>query len=215
MTAVGILGGTFDPIHHGHLRLALEMAAALELAAVRLLPLHTPPHREPPISSPELRLRMLLAAIAGQKTLLADDRELKRQGISYTVDTLAEFRREDAEIPLCLILGMDAFLSLPSWRHWEQIIDLAHIAVAHRLDAGPSTPALLSEFLDRHRSDDPKELHRTRAGRVYFAALPVLEISASGIRERIAAGANVHFLLPEPVLQLIHRHGLYRTANPL
>ncbi|MGH8514003.1 MAG: nicotinate-nicotinamide nucleotide adenylyltransferase, partial [Gammaproteobacteria bacterium] len=114
MTAVGILGGTFDPIHHGHLRLALEMAAALELAAVRLRPLHAPPHREPPIARPELRLRMILAAIEGQGTLLADDREIKRQGISYTVDTLAELHREHAEVPLCLILGMDAFLSLPT-----------------------------------------------------------------------------------------------------
>ena len=176
MTAVGILGGTFDPIHHGHLRLALEMAAALELAAVRLLPLHVPPHRAPPIAPPEIRLRMILAAIEDQETLLADDREIKRQGISYTVDTLAELRREHAEVPLCLILGMDAFLSLPTWRHGERIIDLAHIAVAQRLDAAPSTPAVLPEFLDRHRTGDPKDLHRTRAGRVYFAAIPVLEI---------------------------------------
>ena len=213
MTAVGILGGTFDPIHHGHLRLALEMAAALELAAVRLLPLHAPPHRERPIAPPELRLRMILAAIEGQGTLLADDREIKRQGISYTVDTLAEFRREHAEVPLCLILGMDAFLSLPTWHHWERIIELAHIAVAHRLDAAPPPSAALHAFLDRHRTGDPKDLHRTRAGRVYFAAIPVLEISASGIRKRIAAGGNVHFLLPEAVLQLIYRYGLYRTAN--
>jgi len=213
MTAVGILGGTFDPIHHGHLRLALEMAAALELAAVRLLPLHAPPHRERPIAPPELRLRMILAAIEGQGTLLADDREIKRQGISYTVDTLAEFRREHAEVPLCLILGMDAFLSLPTWHHWERIIELAHIAVAHRLDAAPPPSAALHAFLDRHRTGDPKDLHRTRAGRVYFAAIPVLEISASGIRKRIAAGGNVHFLLPEAVLQFICRYGLYRTAN--
>lgn len=215
MTAVGILGGTFDPIHHGHLRLALEMAAALELAAVRLLPLHAPPHREPPIAPPELRLRMILAAIEGQETLLADDREIKRHGISYTVDTLAELRREHAEVPLCLILGMDAFLSLPTWRHWERIIGLAHIAVAHRLNTAPLPSAGLHAFLDRHRTGDPKDLHRTRAGRVYFAVIPVLEISASGIRKRIAAGGNVHFLLPEPVLQLIHRYGLYRTASSL
>ncbi len=215
MTAVGILGGTFDPIHHGHLRLALEMAAALELAAVRLLPLHTPPHREPPMALPELRLLMILAAIEGQGTLLADDREINRQGISYTVDTLAEFRREHADVPLCLILGMDAFLSLPTWRHWERIIELAHIAVAHRHDAAPSTPGVLRELLDRNRTDDPKDLDRAPAGRVYFAAIPALEISASGIRKRIAAGDNVHFLLPEPVLQLIHRYGLYRVANSL
>ncbi len=215
MTAVGILGGTFDPIHYGHLRLALEMAAAIELAAVRLLPLHAPPHREPPIAPPELRLRMILAAIEGQETLLADDREIKRQGISYTVDTLAELRREHAEVPLCLILGMDAFLSLPTWRHWERIIGLAHIAVAHRLNTAPLPSARLHAFLDRHRTGDPKDLHRTRAGRVYFAVIPVLEISASGIRKRIAAGCNVHFLLPEPVLQLIHRYDLYRTASSL
>jgi nicotinate-nucleotide adenylyltransferase len=214
MQAIGILGGTFDPIHHGHLRLALEMYESLGLAAVHLVPLYAPPHRPLPVASPKLRLEMVKAAAAGEPALIVDDRELRRTQISYTVDTLIALRAELGATPLCLILGMDAFVGLPSWNRWEQLIELAHIAVAHR----PEAPALgtgaesaaLRALLDRHYAEDPGALQRRPAGSIVLRTIPRLEIAASAIRERIARGGNARYLIPDAVMALIHEHSLYR-----
>ena len=133
MRPIGIFGGTFDPIHYGHLRTALELKERLEFAAVHFVPVANPPHRSAPLNDGKLRLRMVEAAIRGEPGFVADDRELKRPGLSYTVDTLASFRAElGADRPLCLLLGMDAFLGLPQWHRWRELLDLAHVVVAHR-----------------------------------------------------------------------------------
>jgi len=126
---IGILGGTFNPIHHGHLRLALELYERLDLAKVLLIPSAYPPHRAQPSVSSQCRLEMVQAAIKGVKGLSVDDRELRRQRPSYTVDTLKSLREDYPYHSLCLILGMDAFLGLPSWHKWEQLITLAHFIV--------------------------------------------------------------------------------------
>ena len=129
-SAIGILGGTFDPIHYGHLRTAFELWQELRLAEVRLLPAGTPPHRDQLYAAADVRLRMVRAAVAGQPYFVVDDREVRRTGPSYSVDTLTELRREYPERSLCLLLGMDAFLGLPQWHRWRELLTLAHVVVA-------------------------------------------------------------------------------------
>lgn len=212
MKPLGILGGTFDPVHHGHLRLAIEMAEALGLAEVRLVPLYLAPHREPPTASAALRLRMLNAAIAGTPNLTVDERELRRARVSYTIETLAELRRERCGRPLCLILGMDAFSGLEGWHRWREIIGLAHLAVAKRPGSALSPSGPIQGLLDRHGVPDPSELHRQEAGCLLIRDVPALDISASAIRARIAAGRSPRHLLPDAVLELIERNRLYRKT---
>src|SRR5450631_2582982 len=115
---IGLFGGTFDPIHYGHLRTSFELWQALRLAQVRFLPTGNPPHREVPLAAPELRLEMVRVAVAGISAFVVDDREIRRTGISYSVDTLIDLRREFPERSLCLLLGMDAFLGMPNWHRW-------------------------------------------------------------------------------------------------
>ncbi|MFM2286880.1 MAG: hypothetical protein RL684_23, partial [Pseudomonadota bacterium] len=129
---VGLFGGTFDPIHYGHLRTAYELWQSLRLAQVRFLPTGNPPHRESSLASTELRVQMVQAAIAGNEAFVVDDRETRREGLSYSVDTLLDLRREFPDRSLCLLLGMDAFLGMPHWHRWRDIFDLAHVVVAHR-----------------------------------------------------------------------------------
>ena len=129
---MGIFGGTFDPIHYGHLRTAFEMLQALRFGEVRFMPCGNPPHRDAPKADAALRLRMVHVATAAQEGFVVDDRELQRDGPSYSVDTLKALRKEYPQRPLALIIGMDAFLGLPKWYHWQEILELAHIVVAHR-----------------------------------------------------------------------------------
>lgn len=212
MKPLGILGGTFDPIHHGHLRLAIEMAEALDLAEVRLVPLYLPPHREPPTAPAALRLRMLDAAVADTPPLRVDDRELRRARVSYTVETLAELRGDLPGRPLCLILGMDAFAGLEGWQRWREIIGLAHLAVAKRPGSALSPSSPTQDVIDRHGVTDPSDLHRREAGCLLIRDVPALDISASAIRARIAAGRSPRHLLPDAVLELIERNSLYRKT---
>ena len=212
MKPLGILGGTFDPIHHGHLRLAIEMAEALDLAEVRLVPLYLPPHREPPTAPPALRLRMLDAAVADTPPLRVDDRELRRARVSYTVESLAELRGDLPGRPLCLILGMDAFAGLEDWQRWREIIGLAHLAVAERPGSALSPSSPIQDVIDRHGVTDPSDLHRREAGCLLIREVPALDISASAIRARIAAGRSPRHLLPDAVLDLIERNSLYRKT---
>src|SRR5204863_186003 len=129
---IGIFGGTFDPIHYGHLRTAFELWQTLKLAEVRFMPSGNPPHRVRTLADAALRVQMVRVAVADQPAFIVDDREVRRAGASYTFDTLTELRRENPERSLCLLLGMDAFLGLPSWHRWRELFELAHVVVAHR-----------------------------------------------------------------------------------
>jgi len=214
MSPMGIFGGTFDPVHYGHLRTAFEMLQALRFDEVRFIPCGDPPHRGRTYAKAALRLEMVKKAIAGQPGFVADDRELLRAGPSYSVDTLTALREEFPSRPLALMIGMDAFLGLPKWHQWRDILKLAHIVIAHRPgwrapDMGP-----LGEMLaDRgtHRIDD---LHETKAGHIYIHDVTQLEISSTDIRELIAGGRDPIFLMPDDVRSVISSSDCYASADP-
>ncbi len=208
---IALLGGTFDPVHHGHLRLALECLERLEAQQLRLIPAARPPHRATPGGSPEARLAMLQLAVAGQPDFVVDDRELRRRGPSYTVDTLIELRRElGPQVPLLLLLGLDAFLGLPSWHRADELLTLAHLVVVHRpgwpLPSGDAPPLpLLREAAPASAAAIAEQPH----GRVWHLAVPALEISASAIRELCRSGRSPRWLLPDEVGQYIAQHRIY------
>jgi nicotinate-nucleotide adenylyltransferase len=207
---IGILGGTFDPVHFGHLRAALEVFQDLDLAEVRLIPCHIPPHREPPSATPKQRLRMVRAAVAGVPGLRVDDRELVRGGVSYSVDTLRGLRAELADTPLALILGSDAFCGLASWREWRELPRLCHFIVVQRPGWAPPAEGEAARLLHEGATEDPAAVRDPGAGRVLRWTVTQLEISASRIRAEVSAGRSPRYLVPESVRRIIGEEGLYR-----
>ena len=212
---IGILGGTFDPIHYGHLRLAEELGERLRLEEVRFFPSGTPPHRSAPAVTADHRLAMTRLAAAGNARFTVDERELRRAGPGYTFDTLKELRSElgDAR-PLALLLGADAFLEFATWHRWREIFGVAHVAVAHR----PGFPAerwteRMPEPLAREYSgrlmQQPLAIHLLPAGGIVVVPFTALDISATAIRDMLHAGASPRYLLPGAVLDYIRSHGLY------
>lgn len=211
---LGIMGGAFDPVHSGHLRCALEIQEAAGLGEVRLIPSANPPHRPPHFAPPALRVRMLEAAVAEYPAVLVDQRELQRQGTSWTVDTLGALRAEYPERSLVLILGMDAFLGLPDWRDWEQLPELAHIVVARRPGSELTPQAPLAGLLNERLTNDPAHLHSAPAGRVLVHDVTQLEISSSAIRGFLAAGQPIDFLVPRVVRDIIAETNCYASTLP-
>ncbi len=208
---IGILGGTFDPIHYGHLRPALEVWQGLGLDEIRLVPLRDPPHRDPPTVDAEQRLRMVRLAAAGQAGFLVDDRELRRDGPSYTLDTLRSLQGEMGEdVRLCILLGSDALLGFPDWHEPAEVLRLAHLIVMQRPGATGFEAPSLQAFLSRHRTRDPAGLTDRAAGVILFHPVTQLGISATAIRALLARGESPRFLLPDQVLSFIEKQGLYR-----
>ena len=209
--AIGILGGTFDPVHCAHIRLALEMRAALRLDSVRLMPASSPRLRDPPVASPETRMRLLEAALEDVSGLQTDGRELLHAGPTITADTLQELRRELPETSLCLILGMDAIARLDAWVDFERIPNLAHIVVAER----PGAPTLpgngsAARLLRARRRDDPDAIRSAPSGFVVFVrGVPNLDISATRVRSLRARGESIRFLVPDRVHDIIVKEDLY------
>ncbi len=209
---IALMGGTFDPVHIGHLRAALEAAQALN-ATVRLMPSQVPPHRPQPLASAAQRLRMLEIAITGRPELQIDARELQRIGPSFSVDTLIALRAEVGDKrPLALIVGADAFAGLPSWSRWLQLFDLAHIVVLTRPGAATAAdwPEALHAQTDVRRCTDAAELQTVASGKVFALAVTPLAISATAVRECFGRGEVPHWLVPSEVLAYIEREGLYR-----
>ena len=212
--AIGILGGTFDPVHCGHLRLALELRTALRLDSVRLMPAPSPRLRHPPEASPEVRMRLLEAALADVPGLEADGRELSTPGPTVTADTLQALREEFPSVSLCLILGIDAISRLDAWIDFERIPTLAHIVVAERPGA-PSPPrdGAVAHLLRARRRDAPDAIRTASAGFVFFVRdVPVLDISATRVRSLRARGESIRFLVPDRVHDIIVKEDLY--AHP-
>lgn len=208
-TPIGILGGTYNPVHHGHLRVAVECLELLDLARLHLIPLNAPAHRDPPSVSAKLRLKLLKAAVKREKKLIADDREIRRGGVSYSVETLEEIRVEMPDRSICLIIGTDAFVHLHKWSRWEKLIELAHMIVVHRpgTDLPKDTPAY--KMLIPRLTENIADLHRGKAGQFMSLSLPMLDISSTQIRSILHNKASPRYLLPQSVLKLIQKHELY------
>lgn len=219
MKPIGIFGGTFDPIHYGHLRMAEELASALSLEEVRFIPAGQPPHRASPRTEAKHRLEMTRLAIAGNPRFVLDEREVRRSveqtaRASYTVDTLTSLRQElGPDLPIWLLMGADAFLGLTTWKEWRQLFDLAHIAVAHRpgyrVSQSDALPDSLRSELHTRRCDSPPAVP---AGRIMLKPVTQLDISATGIRQHLSSGASARYLLPDPVLDYIQQHHLYTAS---
>jgi len=211
--AIGILGGTFDPIHFGHLRTALELYQAHELAEVRLIPCYQPVHRKFPVASPEHRLAMVRTAIADETALKVDNCEIQRKGPSYTIDTLEILREKLPHTPLCLIMGIDALLGFPSWHRWEDILKSAHLLIAHRPQYHLPQTGIVADLLKQRLKHHSSALHECLVGNIVLHPVTPLEISATDIRKQIAAGRNPRYLLPDAVYQYIEQHGVYSISR--
>jgi nicotinate-nucleotide adenylyltransferase len=197
---IAILGGTFDPVHNGHLRVAWEAGEALD-AEVRLMPANVPPHRSAPIASAAQRVALLRTALAGQLRLQLDERELLRDAPSYTIETLREMRAEfGQDQPLILLIGADAFAGLPSWREWRALFGLAHIVVLTRPGHGLDLPAELHAEIAPRRASSGRNLRESSAGMVFGLPVTPLEISASAVRALLAQGREPRWLVPEALL---------------
>ncbi len=194
---IGILGGTFDPVHYGHLRPALEVMQAVGLRQVRFVPNNIPPHREIPSLNSQSRLELLSTAIADQPGFVLDERELLREGRSYMVDTLASLRQDFPSESICLMLGTDAFLGLKQWHQWQRIPQFCHLIVTTRPGFEFSSDAIDDLPVTLARS--AAKLDEVAAGRILLQSVTRLDISASAIRKMLANGQSVRYLLPDTV----------------
>ncbi len=210
--AVGLFGGTFDPVHFGHLRAAEEAREILRIDDFRLIPAGRPALRSAPVATAEQRLEMLRLAVAGCPDLRVDDREVRRSGASYMVDTLSDIRRDSGAAPLLLLIGQDAANMLDGWHRWRQLFELAHIVVMRRPEAHFDCRGELREQVERRRTTDPAALRNAPAGCVLPLEITQLDISSTSIRELLAQGRSVRFLLPDRVTDYIREQGLYRAS---
>ncbi|MFQ3185463.1 nicotinate-nucleotide adenylyltransferase [Marinomonas primoryensis] len=210
-SGVAIMGGTFDPIHNGHLRTAVEVLDRYQYSELRLIPCFQPVHKGRPSVSPQQRLEMAKLAISGDARLRVDSREMDREGPSYSVDTLRDIRSEiGPNESLIMVLGMDSFLSLPTWLNWQQLIQYSHLLVVSRPGWEPDLISELSAFCENYRAASSHELQCAPSGRVWFETLTPLGISSSMIRALARKNESIAYLLPEPVQKYIEQHQLYR-----
>lgn len=212
--AIGILGGTFNPIHFGHLRMAQELADSLNLDVVRFIPAANPPHKDAPAVTAQHRAAMVQLGIAGNSAFAFDDRELRRTGASYTLDTLHSLRSElGTASSIILFMGSDAFTKFDTWHRWQEIIDLCHIALVQR----PQLPGhdqklsrTLETFLHNHYSENADDLHSQPCGFVTMRQVTALDISSTAIRNALQHGDSVRYMMPDNVIDYIKQHQLYR-----
>lgn len=213
MRLVGILGGTFNPIHYGHLRMAQELANGLGMDEVRFIPSANPPHKDSVTVSAEHRAAMVQLAIADNPLFTLDKRELEREGASYTIDTLISLREElGNDTSLCLMMGSDAFVKLNTWHRWQELLDYAHIILVQRPSQNKPQeplPEELQTLLRDHYAEQVSDLHEEKAGLINMQAISAQEISATQIRESLKHRQSVRYLLPKEVIKYIQQHNIY------
>lgn len=213
MQLIGVFGGTFNPIHFGHLRLAQELANALNLKEVRFIPAANPPHKNAPSVSAFQRAEMVKLAIADNPKFILDERELHRAGASYTIDTLISLRSEsDAEVALCLIMGSDAFTKLNTWHRWQEILAYCHIVLVQRPATNESQTPLASELtqlLQKHYTENPHDLSSRNSGYIHMQSITPLSISSTAIRAAFKSKQTPRYLLPETVINYIVTRQLF------
>jgi nicotinate-nucleotide adenylyltransferase len=207
--AIGLFGGTFDPVHFGHLRAALEASERLGLPSLRLLPAGDPPHRGDPVATATQRLAMLELAVASCPQLQVDDRELRRPGPSFMVDTLTDVRAEVGTTPVLLLIGQDAANALDGWHRWRDLFGLAHLVVLRRPDAHFSCTGELLQEIERRRTPVPGDLLQSPAGKILPLEVTQLDISSTLIRRLLAEGKSPQYLAPDSVLEYIRQQRLY------
>ena len=221
MAALGLFGGTFDPVHFGHLRLATELAEGFHLEKVIFIPAGLPYHRgRDAHATSEERLTMLKLATQRDARFDVDDRELKRSGNTYTYDTLVEIRRERGpDTPLVFLAGTDSFAKIDSWHRWTELFELAHFAIAVRADDADwvkQGPGTIPRAAWPRITLDPKELANAPAGKIMTFAMTPLSISSTAIRSLAGGGASIRYLTPDPVTEYIRSHNLYaRNTEPI
>lgn len=205
---LGIFGGTFDPIHYGHLSAAWQVTQQLHLNELRFMPCHHPPHRNEPFASAEQRINMLELAIKNIPEFTIDEREINSTEISYSVNSLKQIRQEINNESLCFILGLDAFNQIHTWHEPQKIIELAHIVVLGRPENHLNQTNMINDLM-RFRVNDPNELTSKSAGLIYFVHNTLLDISSTQIRQLVKNDLDPKFLLPDEILKYIKSHSLY------
>ena len=206
MQLIGLLGGTFNPIHNGHLRLAQELADALNFSEVRFIPSANPPHKTAPKISAQHRAAMVQLAITDNPLFKLDTRELDRAGASYTIDTLISLQEElGGSAALCLIMGSDAFAKLNTWHRWQVLIDYCHIILVQR-PASATQPKLVEELtvlLHNHYTENISDLTTENTGYIHMQKITALDITSTNIREQLKAGHSPRYLMPDNVIAYI------------
>lgn len=213
MRLVGIFGGTFNPIHFGHLRMAQELASALKMDEVKFIPSANPPHKGNVMVSAEHRSAMVKLAIANNPLFSVDELELNRTGTSYTIDTLISLRESlGQDTSLCLMMGSDAFVKLNTWHRWQELLDYAHIVLVQRPSAQPqeALPAEVEALLRDHYTDQHVDLANENSGFIMMQAITGQDISATGIREILRGGESARYLIPFEIAQYIEQNTLYQ-----
>ena len=211
---VGILGGTFNPIHNGHLHLATQLLTQLHFDEVRFIPSAVPALKHLPQVPAQQRAEMVRLAIAHQPKFKLDTRELARTGVSYTIDTLQSLRDElGADTGICLLMGYDAFLGLPKWHRWQSLLNYAHIVVVNRPQVHNTPAPELAAWLVQHQKDALQANNHGPSGAVFFVEIPPLDISSSAIRQALLSGQAVNKALPANVLAYIQAHHLYQNPE--
>ncbi len=212
MRLVGILGGTFNPIHFGHLRMAQELAAALAMDEVKFIPSAKPPHKDSVAASAEHRAAMVQAAIADNAQFTLDTLELKRNGASYTIDTLISLRESlDKGTALCLMMGSDVFINLNTWHRWQELLAYAHIVFIQRpqTQVQEKLPNELRELLRDHYTERQADLKAEKSGFIIMQKVTAQDISATHIRGLLQHKESARYLVPDAVVEYIHQHQLY------
>ena len=205
----GLLGGSFDPVHTGHVALARQLSAAAGLDEVRFVIAAAPPHRSPLAAPATLRLRMLKAAVEGYPGFSVEEWELGSAASGYTVDTLAAMQRRNPGRALCWMMGFDSFATLPGWRRWREILDRAHVLVGARADHRGSVPDALEREIETRAAADARELRASAAGRIMICREPVAAVSSSRVRAAARTGDFAHGLIPARVARIIAESGAY------
>jgi nicotinate-nucleotide adenylyltransferase len=210
---IGLLGGTFDPVHYGHLQPARLAKQQLGFDELRLLPCHQPVHRHPPVASPQQRVAMLKLALQEFAELSLDTRELDRDGLSYSFDTLSALRAELPHATFCWMLGFDAFQEFHQWYRWRQVLNLTHLLVVRRPGYKTDLSAELADLLSRRQVNDSQVLRQSPAGAIVILELNAPDISASGLRVRLANSESIDGLVPGPVRDWLNKNPVYSTVK--
>ena len=212
---IGILGGTFDPVHIGHMQLAREAIRSLGLDVLRCIPAGQPPHRNQPLARAADRLVMAHRVFDGEPRCVVDDAEIRRKGASWTIHTLERLRAASPDSALVLIVGADALLGLPGWHRWQELLDFAHIAVANRPGSSlqPSTmPVALASLWQRRHTTDVSMLRQSPAGHIVSFTIAPCPVSATGIRQAVSRGEAITGWVCPAVENYIRDHHLYTHA---